>query len=208
MGGMKGEGAKSILQGAIGFAIVSLAGFAVWALGGKWLYSHGGEVGLYLACSVVFIGLAGICLHPLVRGERRLSRFYKGFVPAFLGYAIAWSLCWFALRFGAGEWLGSLAGCLVFAGVLKFALRGASTAFLASVLVLFLTHSLGYFTGGFLYAHAPHWGPLVSTMSKSQVALTAKLLWGVAYGLGFGAGIGFTYHTLQGDTAGPAAQRN
>ena len=49
--------------------------------------------------------------------------------------------------------------------------------------VLFLTHSVGYFLGGdFYYALG---------------GTTGKLLWGLCYGLGFGAGIGYAYRALK-----------
>src|SRR6267154_381292 len=75
-----------VLQGAWRFAIVSIVGFAVWAFGGRWFRAHGGEPGLYAASTVVFIGFAGLLMHPLVHGRRPLARFYGVFIPAFLAY--------------------------------------------------------------------------------------------------------------------------
>ena len=108
-------GGRAIVRGTMGFTMVSVAGFAVWALAGKWFYAHVGEAGLYAVSFVVFLGLSGLLLHPLVNGPRPLLRFYKIFVPAFLAYALVWCGFWFALHYGAGEWLGSFFGCAAFA---------------------------------------------------------------------------------------------
>ena len=42
-----------VRQGVWRFAIVSVAGFAVWAFAGSWLNAHGGEVGLYAVNTVI-----------------------------------------------------------------------------------------------------------------------------------------------------------
>lgn len=194
---------SSILHGAWAFAVVSLAGFSVWAFAGKWLYKNVGEAGLYVVSAMVFVGLAGLLLHPLVHGERPMARFYKAFVPAFLVYAFAWSVCWFVWGFGPGEWLGSFAGCALFTFVLKlmFGVQGRPGNV---VLVLFLTHSAGYFAGDLLYKALAHPPLEVAGLTKAQVALAGRLGWGLCYGLGFGAGIGYAFSVLQrlGNQAG------
>jgi hypothetical protein len=50
--------------------------------------AHGGEAGLYAASTVVFVGLAGLLMHLLVRGHSRLLRFYGIFISAFIAYAV------------------------------------------------------------------------------------------------------------------------
>ena len=187
----------SILRGALGFTIVSVAGFAVWAFGGRWIHAQAGEAGLYAACAIVFVALSGLLLHPLVAAPRRLVRFYKIFIPAFLLYAAVWSACWFKWRFGLGEWLASLLGSAAFAAVLAIAFRNARSLAWA-IIVLFALHSAGYFAGGWFYK----WSNAASGretlhISKSAAALVAKLGWGICYGLGFGAGIGAAFHRLQ-----------
>src|SRR5262245_13016891 len=101
---------EAILRGSIGFTLVSLGGFAPWVLGGSWFYRHGGELGLYVACAVVFIGLSGVLLHRLIIGPGSLSRFYQIFSLAFMGYAVAWTLGWMAFRGVPGSVVGALAG--------------------------------------------------------------------------------------------------
>jgi len=187
-----------MLRGSIGFAIVSLAGFSVWAFGGKWFQANLGEAGLYSACAIVFLGSSGLLLHPLVQGPRSLLRFYNVFIPAFLAYTIVWCTAWFILHFGLGEWLGSLLGSIAFVAVAARRFKNYKGTGKASIL-LFGFLSAGYFLGGKLM----HWiaGPMGAAMltgfSKTQISAIAKLSWGLLYGLGFGAGIGYAFQTLQ-----------
>jgi hypothetical protein len=189
---------QSILRGSLGFAAVGVAGFAVWAFGGKWLYTHVGEVGLYLTCALVFIGLSGLVLHPLVRGPGSLMRFYKIFLPAFGAYAVAWSAAWFVSRFGLGEWLGSLAGSVLLAFMIGRGLGHCRSLVKVSI-VMFALHSAGYFAGGRLMgwlmssAHA-------GLLGGHHFAL-AQLSWGLLYGLGTGAGLGYAFFTFQIESA-------
>ena len=64
--------AGSLLRGILGFTIVSVAGFAPWALGGRLLQRSVGEAGMYAACAVTFIGLSGLVLHRLIIGPGSL----------------------------------------------------------------------------------------------------------------------------------------
>jgi len=187
-----------MLRGGIGFAVVSLAGFSVWAFAGKWLYAKIGEAGLYAACLLVFLGASGFLLHPLVRRPRSLFRFYSIFIPAFFAYAVLWCIAWFVFRFGMGEWLGSLAGSIVFVAITgrRF---GNCRGLVRVCIVFFCLHSAGYFLGGELM----HWiaGPAGAAtligISKPQLFWIAKLCWGLLYGVGFGAGMGYAYSTFQ-----------
>jgi hypothetical protein len=188
----------AVIRGSIGFGLVSLAAFSVWAFGGKWFQANLGEAGLYGACTLAFVALSGLLLHPLVRGSRAVLRFYVVFIPAFLGYAVVWCLAWFALRFGLGEWLGSLLGSAVFVGVMSWRMRNAR-GFVQTILIVFALNSAGYFLGGKMM----HWvlGPggsaLFTGLSKANLAVVGKLAWGLLYGLGFGAGIGYGFYAVQ-----------
>ena len=75
--------------------------------------------------------------------------------------------------------------------VMAATLRGWSVL-LPSILVLFLAHSAGYFTGDYLCAISLH-------------SLPSQLAWGALYGLGFGAGIGcaFALMTRRADSWTP-----
>ena len=70
---------ESALRGMMGFTLVSLGGFAPWMLAGSWFYRHTGELGLYAACAIMFIGLSGVLLHRLIIGLGSLVRFYQLF---------------------------------------------------------------------------------------------------------------------------------
>ena len=194
----KSSAACAVLRGSLGFAVVSLAGFAVWAFAGKWFYANVGEAGLYAVTTVVFVGLSGLLLHPLVRGPNSLPRFYKAFVPAFVAYAAVWCVTWFALHLGLGEWLGSLGGTVVFAVLIGRAL-GSYRSLVLVCAVLFATHSIGYFLGGEFYAWTkkPSTIELLNGLNRNQIALMGRLGWGLFYGLGFGAGLGYAFFTLQ-----------
>jgi len=200
------------LRGAIGFAVVSVGAFSVWAFAGRWFRGHGGEGALYAAIAGVFIALSGLLLHPLVRGERRLRRFYAAFAPAFLVYAVVWSGFWFWLGQGPGEWFGSLLGSATFVAILAWRL-GNWTAVGRVTGAFFVLHSLGYFTGGqamaLLIGLARRTPPPVLT--APDLIIFAKLSWGLFYGLGFGAGLGYAFALLQPDrpaVAGSSPQQS
>lgn len=164
---------RDIVRGSLGFAAVGVAAFAVWAFAGR---SFGSEALMYAAVAGVFLAGTGMVLHPLAGSVRR---FYLTFVPAFLAYAVVWSVLYLAWKTKLSEWLASAAGCAAFAAVLS--LRSPSRMPAVAV-VLFLTHSVGYFLGGDIYY----------AIRPSQPTL-AKLAWGLCYGLGFGAGLGYAY---------------
>ncbi len=187
---------QSVASGSLGLGAVSLASFAVWAWCGQWLHANVGELGLYAACAVVLIGAGGAALSPLVIGPDRLRRFYGLFSLALFLYAGVWTGSYFSLRTRSGELLGSLLGPAILGMTFAnaFAAPGAARNIIA---VLFVGHAVGYFAGEFLY-HTFH-------------GIPGMLLWGLAYGFGFGAGIGYTLHACQEavrnrlkDMAGPA----
>jgi hypothetical protein len=188
---------RALTLGTLGFTAVSLAGFSVWAFAGQPLYATVGEAGLYAVTALVFVGLAGLLLHPLLAGSNRFRRFYALFVPAFLLYSIAWSGAWFALGSGLGEWLGSLAGSVVFAGWICWRL-GRWDAALWSIPLFFGAHSAGYFLGGVAYEFLNRaQGDLLPQLTRGQLGTLAKLSWGLWYGLGFGAGMGAVFYWAQ-----------
>jgi hypothetical protein len=186
------------IRGSWGFALVSLIGFGVWAFAGSWFYKHTGEAGLYAATTAAFFITSGLFLHPLVLGSNPLRRFYRIFIPAFFAYAAIWCAAWFALRFGLGEWLGSFLGSLAFVALVGYGF-GNYRRLVKAGLVMFAAHSAGYFLGGKLmhWVAGPEGRALLEGMSKSQISAIAKLSWGLLYGLGFGAGIGFSFWNFQ-----------
>jgi len=173
---------RSVVIGAIGFAVVSLLVFATVAFAERWMYRNLTETGAYLAWTVLFILLGGGVLGSLVVGRWRLPKFYLLYGLAFLMYAVGWVASYFILRGTAGEWVGSLAGSILMALVFAAGFR-AIRATLKFSLILFVANSLGYFLG--------------SALNDSVVGPTGMLLWGVAYGLFLGAGIGAVLHYAQ-----------
>lgn len=175
---------ESVLRGMIGFTLVSLAGFAPWVVAGRWFYRNTGEAGLYVACTVAFIGFSGLLLHRLIIGPGSLIRFYKLFSLAFVAYAITWTTGWMTLRGVTGGIVGSLAGMVVMGWILTLGFA-ARSSFMKIIAVLFVANLAGYFIGEWVHN-------VVSTH-----AALSKAAWGLFYGLGFGAGIGLTFFICQ-----------
>lgn len=191
---------RDLLQGAFGFAVVSIAAFSIWAFAGNWFRGHGGELAMYAAIAVVFLGLAGVVLGPLADGT---GRFYRAFLPAFLVYAVLWTAAWFVLKGRLGEWSGAAVGSLAFT-LISLRLLGQSRGWLAAAVVFFILHTAGYFAGD--WAMHTYWlakGRLAQYPGLTQPGLLilAKLSWGLCYGLGFGAGIGWVFHRARSGDA-------
>jgi hypothetical protein len=193
----------SILVGSVGFLTVSLCAFSPWALFGKWLYTHGGEGGMYAVCAVVFILLSGAVLNPLVIGPGTLVRFSALFAMAFMAYALVWCGAWFGLARPAGAAVagivGSVGGMTVM-GLILCSAFGAPAQRGRVIMALIAANLAGYFAGGML--HSPDVAkPIAAALGlgtdKRAVGSVAALLWGVAYGLGTGAGLGYAIYTCQ-----------
>lgn len=173
---------RSLVTGGPGFALASFCVFATVAFAERWMYSHLGLPGAYLAWTALFILLGGGVLGSLVVGRWRLPRFYLLFGLAFFLYAAGWVGAYFTFRGAAGEWLGSLAGSLLMGSVLSVAL-GAARSVLNLSATLFVANSLGYFLG--------------SALNNSVGGRAGMLLWGTVYGLCLGAGLGAALHFAQ-----------
>jgi hypothetical protein len=107
-----------------------------------------------------------------------------------------WTAAWFALPDKRGEWIGAAAGCLVFAWI-AMKMLGSTRGWLIAALALFVLHTAGYFAGD--------WSMYDVFVPKARAAgkgtpdfqhymTLAKLSWGLFYGLGFGAGIGWVFN--------------
>ena len=177
---------RSIATGAIGFAMVSLCVFATVAFAERWMYQNLGLVGAYLAWTVLFIVLSGAVFGSLVIVRWRLPRFYLLWALAFFAYAAAWMLAYFNVPRTTGELIGAIAGSILMAVVLALGF-GSLRSIVKLSAVLFVSNSLGYFLGAALF--------------QSLNAPTGMLLFGVVYGLFFGAGIGAALHLVQVDTS-------
>lgn len=190
---------QSLLRGTIGFTIVSLIVFGVWAYFGANLTRRFGEAGFYAVCAVVFIGLTGLAMNSLIIGPGSLGRFYKLFSVAFAAYSVAWCAGWFALRGPLGGLVGTLAGTAVMGWILAsaFAARGVAQKVIS---VLFAANTAGYFAGAAFYdyyrAHSvlEFVGVMFDTPGRNT---TAKLVWGLCFGLGLGSGLGYAFYACQ-----------
>ena len=174
--------AYSLLSGGLGFGVVSLVVFATVAFAERWMYTNLGVVGAYLAWIALFIVLGGGVLGSLVVGRWQLPKFYLLFGLAFFAYAAGWVVAYFAFRGVLGEWLGSFAGSLLMGSTLAAGFGVASSAPKLSI-VLFAANSVGYFLG--------------SALNDSVGGSPGMLLWGTAYGVCFGAGLGAVLYLAQ-----------
>ena len=174
----------SILRGIVGFTLVSVAGFAPWPIIDRW-FPWMGETGLYVASTAVFIGLSGPLMHRLIIGPGSLPRFCKLFTLAFTAYVIAWAAFWMWLRSDVGEVAGLLGGTAAMGAILAFAFD-ARRAVVKIIAALFVLNTAGYRAGGWFE------GKLAI-----DHRLAAIMLWGICYGICFGAGLGLAFHFCQ-----------
>ena len=173
---------RAIATGGIGFALVSLCVFATVAFAEGWLLQHFGLLGSYLIWIALFILLSGAVFGSLVVVRWQLPKFYLLFGLAFFAYAAVWMIAYFKLGRTAGEAVGSLVGSVLMAIIFAAGFR-ALKSLLKVCVVLFVANFFGYFVGAALFD------------SISEPA--GMLLFGVAYGLFFGAGIGAVLHLVQ-----------
>jgi hypothetical protein len=174
---------RALWTGGLGFGLASVCVFATVAFAERWMYGQLGLAGAYIAWTALFILLGGGALLPLVSGSMRGLRFYGLFALAFLAYAAGWVGAYFALGGALGEWIGSLAGCLLMSLVFAWGF-GALRSFPHLFAWLFVSNSLGYFLG--------------SALNNSIGGKTGMMLWGAAYGLFLGAGLGAVLYFAQG----------
>lgn len=170
--------AFALVYGAIGFALVSVLAYSIWAFR---LVRGAGP--MYTAIAVVYLALGGFVLSRLVPLPGAWKRFPLVFAAGFAVYAVVWCAFWFGLRgrYFADLW-GAACGLAGLAWLLQRAF-GVERRFWRLFLGLFLLHSAGYYLGGELKAAVR--GP------------TGALLWGAAHGLGFGAGLGWVLYQCQ-----------
>lgn len=169
---------RDVLRGSLGFAAVSVAAFSVWAFGPL------KGAAMYAAVAAAFIVLTGFALHPLAATPRD---FVKAFIPAFVAYAVVWTAFWMELKFKGRDYAGAAAACAIFTGILGRVL-GGRRAWPKAFLVTLATHSLGYWLGGVV---------CYQVFSHDKIGM---LSWGLFYGLGFGAGIGYSFHAFSKST--------
>lgn len=174
--------AQSLLVGSTAFFLASMIVFGTVAFGERWMYRQFGLYGAYGVWAALFILVGGAALSLLIAGPARLARFYLLFGSAFFLYAAGWVAAYFTSPNIRGEWLGSLIGTVLMSLVIAWAF-GAMKSFLKIAVVMFITHSAGYFLGSFFNV------VLGGTFGM--------MMWGAAYGLGTGAGFGYALYEAQ-----------
>jgi hypothetical protein len=195
----------SLWRGIIGFTIVSIAAFAPWGVFGKPVRAQVGELGMYLACAVVFLLLSGLLLHKLIVGSGSLPRFYRLFTLSFTAYSFAWIAGYMLLRGHLGSIVGLLLGALVMGGMFVAAFD-AQRQFVKVVAALFVLNCIGYFPGGWieLYMFALPDGHFAT---KATQDMFARMQWAVTYGVGLGAGLGVAFYLCQSQARALLAAR-
>ena len=171
------------------FTLVALASFSAWAIGSRFFSSEGQ---MYAACAIIFLGLGGLALLPGsgLPNLKSRSGFCLLFALGFVAYSVIWSMCWFTFRDTFGEITGSFFGLLAIVAIIRKQL-GSSSTLLTATAILFLWHSLGYYTGGQTYQMLQGNGRFEITLPfdpKTTVTL-ARFSWGLFYGLGLGFGL-------------------
>jgi len=171
------------------FTLVALASFATWALGSRFFSS---EPAMYTVCALIFLGFGGLALSPaghFPAPESRLA-FCVRFGAGFIAYSFLWSVCWFTFRDTFGEVTGSFSGLLALIAILGRE-RYASGSLLTATAVVFLWHTLGYYTGGFTYMALQGRGAfgIEPFLDPKSTVILARFSWGLFYGLGLGFGL-------------------
>ncbi len=197
---------QSLFIVGLGFGLVGLAAFSVWAFAGGALTRGLGEAGFYAVCAVVFIGLAGLVFGQLVIGPGGTARMYALFTPAYLAYASLWCAAWFALA-GRQGWLGgelkaelvgAALGGVAMAAVILWGF-GSLREFGRGTLALFAGNALGYFLGKIAWQWLRGEGAQIfaGVLTREQRGWFAMLAWGLLYGACFGGAIGYTIFVSQ-----------
>ena len=200
---------SDVLIGSLGFCIISLLVFAIWAFSGRALSRSIGEGGFYAVCAVAFVGLSGVLFDRQVFGRRTLGKFYLLFTTAFFAYSTLWCVAWFLFRRPSTEWYGflpgprpagvegALLGIMAMAAVLCRGFRNWKPFGIICV-ILFATNAVGYFLGDATFSWLLSENAAESlSLTKANRILLAKLSWGLFYGLGFGYGIADALYLLQ-----------
>src|SRR5262249_36119529 len=179
---------QSLGLGAGGFCLLIVFVMGIAAVTDDSLKKHLGDKWAYAVNALLFILLAGAVFRGLIIAPAPVIRVYVLFAASFFLYDAAWTAAYRPFRNLLGEWLGSLAGGtglgLAFATVFD-----APKQAVRVILVLCVASAAGYFGGKFLQPQIP--------------GLAGALVWGAAYGLGLGTGVGYALYECQE----PARQR-
>ena len=101
------------------------------------------------------------------------------------------------LRGHPGSIVGLLAGTILM-GIVFAGAFDVKTQALQIIAALFLLNAAGYFIGGLVEGIVS--SLKATSLTHSTQMILAKSLWGVCYGLGFGAGLGLAFYLCQTKT--------
>lgn len=175
---------QSVALGTIGFMIVGVMAFSLWAFGGRDLGRTLGPVGFYSVIALVLFGGGAIVLKPIVIG-RNLGRFAVAFALGFALLSSAWILGdQLRLPGRVGEFGGVMVGSVLLAGALVAA-YGAWPQLARCSVLLTLSHVGAYLVADLMFS---------VEVLKNQYGM---LLWGLIYGAGLGFGISATLYYCQ-----------
>ncbi len=175
---------QTTMVGTIGFMIVGVVAFSLWAFGGRTLGRTLGSVGFYSLIALVLFAGGALVLKPIVIG-RNLGRFAVAFAGGFALLSAAWMVGDRSqLPNRLGEFGGVIVGSILLAGSLVAA-YGAWRQLIGSACVLAIAHFGAYLLADFIFS-------LESL--KNQFGM---LLWGLIYGAGLGFGISVTLFFCQ-----------
>jgi hypothetical protein len=177
---------QSVLVGTLGFAMVSIVAFSIWAVGGHALARALGP-GFYALIAVVLLVGGALIFKPIIIG-RNLVRFAVLFALGFVLLSGVWIAGYLSrLPHRLGEWTGVVLGPATLAGTLCLGFR-ARLQMVRCVGLLVISHTGAYLCGDLLFS---------LPALQNQYGM---LLWGVVYGAGFGAGISLTLYYCQEET--------
>ncbi len=175
---------QTVLVGTLGFMIVGVAAFSLWAFGGNSLGRALGTVGFYSLIALALLGGGALVLKPIIIG-RNLGRFATAFAVGFVLLSAAW-IAGDLLRLPhrIGEFGGVVTGSVLLALALVMA-YGAWPQLPRCIASLATAHFVGYLIADRLFAlEALH----------NQFGM---LLWGFVYGAGLGLGVSTTLYYCQ-----------
>jgi len=175
---------QTVLVGTLGFMIVGVAAFSLWAFGGNNLGQALGPVGFYSSIALMLLGGGALVLKPIVIG-RNLGRFATAFAVGFALLSAAWVAGdLLRLPYRIGEFGGVVIGSVLLAGTLATVYR-AGPQFPRCAGSLALAHFGGYVIADRLFA---------LEALQNQMGM---LLWGLIYGAGLGLGISTVLYRCQ-----------
>jgi hypothetical protein len=187
------------------FSLVAILSFSVWAFGSSLFPS---EPLMYAGCAIVFLGVGGAALLPAVGFSGKSGfQFCIAFAVGYLIYAVIWSVAWFTIPRTIGEVVGSLIGLIAF-GLLLRKWMNLDLPILSGVAILFLFHTIGYYLGSFAYDSLQNRGPagIELKLSPQTIRTTARLSWGVFYGIGVALGVINFCHLSRQSSDKPSTQ--